>query len=276
MPKGTLRDRLNRLRRDIGLYGLYDAGRLNAIPLSNRLLVERVLRRTAMPSLYRFLVDGTRFHCSAASLVSTIQPTWPGTDLAAIEAEFRALMNELQARYDRLKTSTTNYPQEWAIEPEASLLLYSAVRLTRPQLVIETGVANGQSTFLILRALRENEAGRCVSIDLSDTVGGLLTEQDRSDWQLKVLGRSRARRDFSRVIAEFSNIDVFVHDSEHTYSWQTFEYQTIFQRLSPTGILISDDVDSSYAFLDFCRFVDRSPAILLGRTKALGMLTSAS
>lgn len=44
---------------------------------------------------------------------------------------------------------------------------------------------------------------------------------------------------------------MFLHDSDHSYRWRMFEYTTVRDRLKSDGILLSDDVDVSYAFIDF-------------------------
>jgi cephalosporin hydroxylase len=269
----VIAERLGRLKRDIRLYGLFNAVRLNAIPLSNRLVVEGLARRAAMPSLYRFLVGGARFYCSGESLLSDVAIAPLASESTSIREEFGAAMDELRTRYELISTSSTTYPADWAIETDASLFLYSLIRIVKPGLVVETGVANGHSTFLILRALRENGRGRCLSVDLSDSVGALLKEDERSNWQLHVLDRRHPRRAFVDYLSSLGCIDIFVHDSEHTYSWQMLEYRAAFENLrTGTGYLISDDVDSSYAFLDFCRTVNALPSLLLGSTKALGII----
>ena len=49
------------------------------------------------------------------------------------------------------------------------------------------------------------------------------------------------------------DVNVFYHDSEHSYQNMTFEYEWAYDHLKPGGILASDDVDWNEASLDFTR-----------------------
>ncbi len=161
--------------------------------------------------------------------------------------------------------------------------LYVLCRVMRPLSVVETGVASGLSSCYILKALHDNEAGSLVSVDLpnyeqvlSKTVNGyypvsilpdgkgagwLVPEELRRKWNL-VVGRSQDV--LEGVLARCGDIDLFLHDSEHTYECMTFEYRAAWNHLRPGGILLSDDVWLNDAFLDFAIEVGRSPVIIGG------------
>lgn len=66
-------------------------------------------------------------------------------------------------------------------------------------------------------------------------------------------------------------IDIFFHDSEHTYGWQQFEYNAVRRHLSSGGLIASDDVDASFAFLDFCAGQGVEPHLFLDTRKAVGV-----
>lgn len=53
-----------------------------------------------------------------------------------------------------------------SISIELGLLLYVLARALKPEVVVETGVANGISSSFILKALDENARGRLCSVDL--------------------------------------------------------------------------------------------------------------
>ena len=56
-----------------------------------------------------------------------------------------------------------------------------------------------------------------------------------------------------RLYEEFPNIDIFFHDSLHTFQHQYFEYSTAWPHLSAGGLLLSDDIFWSRAFHKFTR-----------------------
>lgn len=123
---------------------------------------------------------------------------------------------------------------------------YTMVRLVKPQVVLETGVHDGLSSALILRAMSRNNRGRLVSIDLPDLnlpngVGGpgwLIPDELKSRWHL-CLGDSR--RLLPLLARQHAPIDIFIHDSDHRAEFQTFEYRTVRPFLASDGLLLSDD-----------------------------------
>jgi len=48
-------------------------------------------------------------------------------------------------------------------------------------------------------------------------------------------------------------VDIFVHDSLHTYRNMRFEFETVWPSLTHSGVVISDDIAMNRAFEDFFR-----------------------
>jgi hypothetical protein len=149
-------------------------------------------------------------------------------------------------------------------------ILHTLIRIIRPQIVVETGVAAGVSTTAILDALVLNGFGRLYSIDLppelavGKTIGdGLRYDrafagQRKSGW----LVPERLRRSGSwelllgdvrdvlpSLISRLERIDFFVHDDLHTPNHMLWEFNLVWPRLNAGGILASDDVN--YGWTDF-------------------------
>jgi len=118
--------------------------------------------------------------------------------------------------------------------------------------VVETGVHDGLSSALILRALARNERGELVSVDLpsidlpTGAPGWLVPESLRSGWSLRL---GDARRLLPEVAERYARVDVFIHDSDHAREHREFEFRTMKPVLSavdgpvaaPAGLLLSDD-----------------------------------
>jgi predicted O-methyltransferase YrrM len=152
---------------------------------------------------------------------------------------------------------------------ELQMVVEVSVRALRPAVMVETGVAHGYTTAAALRAMSEVGEGRLVSIDLPSLrhdgvadreIGSAVASELRSRWTLR-LGPSR--RLLEPVLGELGEIDVFLHDSDHTYASQLWEYRTAWPFLRRGGLLISDDVQNT-AFLDFCAEAGAEP-VLIGR-----------
>jgi predicted O-methyltransferase YrrM len=139
-------------------------------------------------------------------------------------------------------------------------LLYFLVRLWKPAVIVETGVASGISSAFILSALRKNRGGLLVSIDLPNInpqaripedqrSGWIVPDALRSAWDLSI-GDSRIL--LPQLLQSCGTIDMFLHDSLHTYEHMMWEYKMAWPALSEGGLLLSDDIAFNRAFSDFC------------------------
>lgn len=140
------------------------------------------------------------------------------------------------------------------------LFLYSVVRTLEPEIVVETGVASGVSSAFILKALEDNNKGILYSIDLPGHVvlvhgketGYVIPHDLRKRWILKV---GKSKDILPDLVREVGRIDIFLHDSEHTYENMMFEYSTAWPCISNKGLLLSHDISANNAWRDFCRRV---------------------
>jgi predicted O-methyltransferase YrrM len=136
-------------------------------------------------------------------------------------------------------------------------LCYALSRAMQPEVIIETGVCYGVTSAFFLQALAMNNKGKLWSIDLpplplSEGVetGTLVPDHLRSRWQLE---RGRTRRVLPQLVSNLSTLDIFLHDSLHTYRNMTFEFKTAWPQLRKGGVLLSDDVAMNRAFQNFFR-----------------------
>jgi predicted O-methyltransferase YrrM len=143
------------------------------------------------------------------------------------------------------------------------LLQYAAIRALRPELVVETGVANGASSSYLLLALRRNGKGMLHSIEVGDSSylppgcspGWIVPDELRGRWTLHL---GDARDLLPELLRQLRGLDVFVHDSLHTDEHMRFEFEQAYSHLRDGGLLIADDALWNSAFPDFARQV-RAP-----------------
>ena len=81
-----------------------------------------------------------------------------------------------------------------------SLFLYSWIRVNKPKLVFETGVAAGKSSWMILDALKRNGSGKLTSVDITKNVGGLIPEDLKDNWDLLVMPKFRRKKHFTQLV----------------------------------------------------------------------------
>jgi hypothetical protein len=122
--------------------------------------------------------------------------------------------------------------------------LYVLVRAAKPLAVIETGVLYGASSGHILAALAENGNGRLHSIELGrearEPSHDFFVPRDLAErWNL-ILGDSR--RELPELVRRLPAVNLFHHDSLHTFEHMTWEFETVFPHLAHGGVLSSHDV----------------------------------
>jgi predicted O-methyltransferase YrrM len=144
-------------------------------------------------------------------------------------------------------------------------IFYILVRKIRPKIVVETGVSFGITSSFILQAMEENGFGTLYSIDLpfqfatKEEVGMAVPKRLRHRWNL-ILGDSKI--ELPRLLKDVGSIDVFFHDSLHTYEHMMFEFKTAWPKIKKNGYLISDNIDQNNSFIDFCKAIECKPVIL--------------
>ena len=173
-----------------------------------------------------------------------------GTDIPeTIRKEYLEVSASLESRYKIIKLE---YPLNFRLGDNTSFFIYTFIRLYQPLKVVETGVANGHSTFIILSALAKNGKGKLYSIDIRPNVGSLLTEDLKRNWELIVLPKA-SRKKLDDILRNLHPIDIFIHDSNHLYYWMKEELNIALKYVKSQGFIMGDDIDCSYAFLDFVR-----------------------
>ena len=129
---------------------------------------------------------------------------------------------------------------------------------TRPEVVIETGVAHGVTSRIVLEAMAQNHLGHLWSIDLPfpfdhrlrGETGVVVTDACRPRWSY-LEGSSKQR--LPPLIAEVGLVQVFIHDSLHTAENTVFEMEQASSALSAGGVMLVDDIDSHTGFATFAK-----------------------
>lgn len=105
---------------------------------------------------------------------------------------------------------------------------------------------------------KKNNFGHLYSFDLDISenvkkeggVGYLVTDDLKKNWTLKIEDTKLYLEPF---LKKLKFIDMFIHDSEHTYDTMMFEYNLGWAHLKNDGILCSDDINHSNAFEEFIK-----------------------
>lgn len=148
------------------------------------------------------------------------------------------------------------------------LVQYATVLAVCPEIVVETGIANGVSSAHLLLALHKNGRGTLHSIEIGDSTylppgrepGWMVPDWLRSRWQVHI---GDSKRLLPELLRELRSIDLFAHDSLHTYDHMMFEFEQAYPHVRPGGVLVADDALWNNAFWDFSRAVQSPHARIL-------------
>ncbi|MFC1667399.1 class I SAM-dependent methyltransferase [Candidatus Omnitrophota bacterium] len=203
------------------------------------------------------------------SSLKAISSLFPDISIESIE-NYQLQLTQNNKLFSELNKKMLKKRHREIIYEESNKFLYMAIRLLKPRIVFETGVFDGQSSAIILQALNDNNNGTLISIDLpaSETIKGSthhmrdtsLPQNCQPGWIIPdylkerhhlVLGNSKEL--LPKLFKKYPTIDVFFHDSLHTFEHQYFEYNAAWPHLSKGGLLLSDDIFWSPAFYRFCK-----------------------
>ena len=121
---------------------------------------------------------------------------------------------------------------------------YAIVRAAQPENVVETGTHLGLGSCVIAAALLRNGHGHLTTIDVDPGAGHLIIDP----WASVIDRRTGSSVD---VLAKMEDVNIFLHDSLHTYDYELSELEAVAPNLAPGAILLSDNAHDSRALSDW-------------------------
>jgi predicted O-methyltransferase YrrM len=224
-------------------------------------LFSGALRSRLMPSLHELDQVAGKTYRNAAGVMAHLG----GEPSVADEAR------EVVERAKDWGARHAKFPENWGVEHETAQFLYNFVRAARPNKVLETGVANGTSSFVILSALHANGHGTLVSTDIEASIHGDMPQMLADRWTYVHLRDRIPEREMPLAFAANGPYDVYFHDADHSYLGQGFEYHTAWANLVDGGWFLSDDIDFSTAWIEFAIEKNLQTIHLVDGRKVLGI-----
>lgn len=170
--------------------------------------------------------------------------TWFVANIARIDVRtargyIEEVLSDDALRY-HIADVTRASPRRWLADPSALLGRrigwYALVRARRPQHVVETGTDKGLGSVVLAAALLRNGSGRLTTIDYNPASGYLIsgpyaTVVDR------VVGDSVS------TLASVRDVDLFLHDSDHSADYERREIETVAGALTADALVLSDNAE---------------------------------
>jgi hypothetical protein len=181
---------------------------------------------------------------------------WPCPD----REQFDATMEDIGALLEERGLTGGRYTYAWYSDAENSLgrAAWCAVVHTSPSAVVETGVAHGVTTRIVLEALMRQGRGHLWSVDLPfpfdhrlhGETAVVVPQSCRERWTY-VEGTSRKR--LPGVVKGADEVNVFIHDSLHTARNTLFEMEQVARAMPAGGVMLVDDIKSHAGFSAFAK-----------------------
>jgi hypothetical protein len=170
--------------------------------------------------------------------------TWFVANVACIDIETARGYIEEVLYGDALKRHiadvTRTSPRRWLADPSALLGRrigwYALVRARKPQHVVETGTDKGLGSVVLAAALLRNGFGRLTTIDNNPASGYLISGPYASVVD-RVIGESVSTLD------SLSDVDFFLHDSDHAAAYERRELETVAGALTGDALILSDNAE---------------------------------
>jgi hypothetical protein len=154
-----------------------------------------------------------------------------------------------------MRAPDVSFAPSLSADPSLARVCYALCRLLCPQVVVETGVAHGVTSAYVLHALDENGSGMLHSIDLpplawdaDSKAGRAVAAALRTRW---CFHRGMTRRLLKPLLEDVGQVDLFIHDSLHTYRTMRYEMDLVWPKLRRPAAVIADDVHGNEAFKHF-------------------------
>lgn len=189
-------------------------------------------------------------------LHNVIGAPWPCTEAQQLHGLLADVSGLLSAR--GLGSGRHTYGWYSDADLELCTAIWCTVRHIRPEVVVETGVAHGISSRVILEALSKNGRGHLWSIDLPhpfdhrlhQQTGVAVTDSCRSRWTYL---EGTSRNLLPTLVAEVNKVELFIHDSLHTAKNTIFEMEQAASVMPPGGVMLVDDIRGHDGFATFAR-----------------------
>lgn len=187
-------------------------------------------------------------------LHNLIGAPWPCPQAQLLET----LMADIGATLAANGLDSGRHTYGWYSDAEIALCsaMWCVVFHNQPEVVIETGVAHGVSSRVVLEALGRNERGHLWSIDLPHPLEKQLRAQTavavtdgcRPRWSY-LEGSSRQR--LPALVSDVDTVDLFIHDSLHTARNTLFEMEQAAVKMPTGGVMLIDDIRAHAGFATF-------------------------
>lgn len=149
------------------------------------------------------------------------------------------------------KYKNINFGGNYALE-----IHFFLTRFYKPEVIFETGVAAGYSSYAFLEAIRKNNVGKLYSSDFpyfrlknpEQYIGIVVPDNLKNNWRLEIQGDNK---NFNKYKNEFKKIDLLFYDSDKRYISKKKFFNKINNYINKGSIIIIDDLHNDSFFFEY-------------------------
>ena len=136
-------------------------------------------------------------------------------------------------------------------------LLYFLVRKICPDVLVETGVAAGFSSYAMLAAIEKNNKGTLYSSDFpyfrirnpEKFIGCIVPNRfKKENWKLYIEGD---KNNLSLILSEVEKVDFIHYDSDKSYDGRSWVLDRLRDYFSESTVVVMDDIQDNNFFYDY-------------------------
>lgn len=140
----------------------------------------------------------------------------------------------------------------------ACSFLYFLARYTKPETIVETGVALGFSSATFLKAIERNDLGTLESSDFpypgipnSEQFVGIVvpkTLKDKTGWEPYLDGDEN---NLPKIVKKIVSVDLLHYDSDKSYRGRVRALSILEPKMNEHSIIVFDDIHENEHFRDY-------------------------
>jgi predicted O-methyltransferase YrrM len=148
------------------------------------------------------------------------------------------------------------------ISPDSQALLYSLIRLLRPEVVIEIGTYMASTTEAMARAISDNGFGALHTID---PYGAEMSPQIIARWPRALQATTKLHLTDSMLFFAWMQkhqlrTDLVFVDGNHDYEYALFDIQSAARAMNPGGFIVVDNIAQPGPFFAAQDFMEKASA----------------
>ena len=157
--------------------------------------------------------------------------------ISEVEQYFSEIENDIEFKKD-LETKSNRLPRSRELPSPIPLgrrvAWYALIRIYKPKVIVETGTDKGIGSLLIQKALEKNGYGILYTLDIDRHSGSMFDESDLKKVRFLI-------GDSIESIKSINDVDLFIHDSDHSDEHERNEYLAVSPKLTQNALVISDN-----------------------------------